>query len=273
MHSLKKTFVITGSTSGIGQKLVEIFASQGAAVFAGYRDEKNLPDNPPQNVNYFYIDMCDRNSIVEAANFIKSKTDKIDVLINVAGCVIAGAFENIDTDRLRQQFDVNVFSHIDFTQNLIPLLGGGRVINISSVASFGHFPFISPYCASKRALDIFFNAFAIENHRNIKVISVKPGVIATPLWQKSVDLNEKYMDECPDYEKEFKFLKENAIKNGSRGLKVEQVAELIQKIVNAKNPKSSYTIGLDCKLGHLLSYLPQDVVNKLIRLGLKWRAK
>lgn len=270
---MQKTYVITGATSGIGEELVKTFAAQGATVFAGYRNDLKLPARSPQNVIYFRIDMTDRNSIVDAANFIKSKTDKIDVLINVAGCVIAGAFENIDTDRLRQQFDVNVFSHIDLTQNLIPLLENGRIINLSSVASFGHFPFISPYCASKRALDIFFNAFAIENHHNIKVISVKPGVIATPLWQKSVDLNVKYMEDCPEYEKEYKFLKENAIKNGSRGLNVGQVAKLINKIAHAKNPKSSYTIGIDSKLGHFLSYLPQDAVNKLIRLGMKWRAK
>ena len=128
--------------------------------------------------------MESRNSIAQAAAFIKSKTDKIDTIINVAGCVIAGLIERIDIDDLRKQFEVNTFSHLDLTQRLLPLLKkDGKIINISSMASFGIFPFVAPYCASKRALDILFNSLAVES--NIKVVSVKPGVIATPLWDKS----------------------------------------------------------------------------------------
>lgn len=128
-------------------------------------------------------------------------------MINVAGNVVAGPVETLDTDRLRDQFEVNTFSHIEFMQALLPILDNGRIINISSMSSFGHFPFISPYCASKRALDIFFNAFAIENHRNIKVVSIKPGVIATPIWEKSVKSNLDGIQNISGYEKELEFIK------------------------------------------------------------------
>ena len=177
-----KTVVITGATSGIGKELVKLFSTD-SKVFASYRNE-NLVENI-DNVEYFYMDMTNRTSIEDAAKFIKSKTDKIDILINVAGCVVAGPMELIDGDSLREQFEVNTFSHFEFTQKLIPILADSKVINISSMSSFGHFPFIGPYGASKRAMDILFNAFAIENHKNIQVISIKPGVISTPLWQKS----------------------------------------------------------------------------------------
>lgn len=128
-------------------------------------------------------------------------------MINVAGNVVAGPVETLDTDRLRDQFEVNTFSHIEFMQALLPILDNGRIINISSMSSFGHFPFISPYCASKRALDIFFNAFAIENNRNIKVVSIKPGVIATPIWEKSVKSNLDGIQNISGYEKELEFIK------------------------------------------------------------------
>ena len=82
----------------------------------------------------------------------------------------------------------------------------GKIINISSMASFGIFPFISPYCASKRCLDMFFNSLLIENKKNIKVVSIKPGVISTPLWGKSVSENSKYFDNCKGYEKEMRFM-------------------------------------------------------------------
>ncbi len=270
---MQTTYVITGSTSGIGKKLVEIFAARGAKVFAGYRNKGKLPQDKLENVIYFYIDMAKRDTISQAAEFIKSKTDKIDALINVAGCVEAGPIEKIDTDRLRKQFDVNVFSHIEFSQNLVEMLESGKIINISSMASFGHFPFISPYCASKCALDIFFNAFSIENHHNIKVVSIKPGVIATPIWKKSVDSNMEYFNDCKDYEKELEFLKNNALKNSKKGLCVDKVSKLVLKVVQSKNPKSSYCVGADAKLAHILSYLPQDWVNKLVKFGLKQKIK
>lgn len=264
-------YVITGSTSGIGQKLVETFAAQGATVFAGYRNKEKLPANPPENIIYFYINMTDKKSIIDVANFIKSKTNKIDTLINVAGCVEAGPIEKIDTDRLRRQFDVNVFSHIELTQQLIDLLDNGKIINVSSMASYGLFPFISPYCASKRAMDIFFNAFDIENHRNIKVVSLKLGVISTPIWEKSVSANMEYFNECTGYERELEFLKDNALKNTSLGIPVERVANFIEKIVKKKNPKSSYTYGADAKFAQILSLLPQDIINKIIKFGIRHR--
>jgi len=265
-----KVVVITGATSGIGKELVNIF-SKDCYVFAGFRNKDLI--EPLNNVEYFYIDMKNRQSIVEAAEFIKSKVEKIDILINVAGCVVAGAVEYLDTDRLREQFEVNTFSHIEFSQNLLPCLDNGRIINISSMASFGNFPFISPYCASKRALDIFFNAFAIENHRNIKVISIKPGVIATPIWKKSVDSNLKSITSCDGYEKELEFIKNNALANSEKGLAVETAAEFIRKVAMSKNPKPSYVLGKDAKFAQLLSYFPQGVINRLVKFGMKQRMK
>lgn len=271
---MKKVYVITGSTSGIGLELVNVFSKEkDSIVFAGYRNKEKLPQIIPDNVKYFYIDMKDDDSIKSASDFIKSNTEKIDTIINCAGCVEAGPIENISIERLREQFNVNTFSHLFLVQNLIDKLSGGKVINISSMASFGNFPFISPYCASKRALDIFFNAFELENHNNIKVISVKPGVISTPIWEKSVESNVKYFDDCKKYEKELTFIKNNALKHTSNGLCVSKVADLIKKIDKCKNPKSSYTIGADAKFAKILSYLPQDFVNSVIKYGVKSRVK
>lgn len=265
-----KTVVITGATSGIGKELVKLFSTD-SKVFASYRKE-NLVENI-DNVEYFYMDMTNRTSIEDAAKFIKSKTDKIDILINVAGCVVAGPMELIDGDSLREQFEVNTFSHFEFTQKLIPILADSKVINISSMSSFGHFPFIGPYGASKRAMDILFNAFAIENHKNIQVISIKPGVISTPLWQKSVAKNEKTLSDCSGYEKEMQFMKTNAMKNTDKGLPVEKVADFIYKVSKKKKAKSSYTIGKDAKVAEILSLFPQDLINNIVKLGMRVRIK
>jgi NAD(P)-dependent dehydrogenase (short-subunit alcohol dehydrogenase family) len=270
---MTKTVVITGATSGIGKELVEQYKDDDYVVFYGYRNPDKIDKNLSENVIPFYINLSDRQSILKAADFIKSKTEHVDILLNVAGSVVAGPVELLDSDKLREQFEVNVFSHIDFSQYLLPVLTNGTIINISSMSSFGHFPFISPYCASKRSLDIFFNAFAVENHKNIRVISVKPGVIPTPIWEKSVENNSKMLTACADYQNEMEFIKLNALRNTNRGLDVKYVAKFIKKVSEKKNPRASYTLGADAKFAEFMSCLPQDWINKIVKFGLRSRIK
>lgn len=263
---MKKTYVITGSTSGIGDALLKAFVNDNT-VFAGYRNEKYAAILEKTGAIPFYIDMERQDTIAQAAAFIKSKTDKIDTLINVAGCVVAGVMEKIPVNSIRKQFEVNTFSHLDFTQRLLTLLNDGKVINISSMSSFGIFPFVAPYCASKRALDILFNAMSVES--GLKVVSVKPGVIATPLWDKSVELNKDAIKNCTGYDKEMKYMVANARKNGKEGLNVNKVVDLIVKIDGMQNPKPSYTVGYDAKVAEIVSKLPESLINTLIKQGIK----
>jgi len=270
-----KTIVITGATSGLGNLLVKEYANMGCLIFAGYRNEKFIKEleQISQNVIPFYIDMSKKETVVNAAKFICEKTDKIDVLINAAGFVVAGAMECLNTDKIKEQFEVNTFSHLEFTQGLFSKLQGARVINISSMASFGIFPFIAPYCASKRALDILFNSMQIECGHDIKVISIKPGVIKTPLWDKSIKNNQEDLGGNQKYQREFEFLAKNAQKNNKKGLEAQKVAEIIVKISECKNPKASYTIGKDAFFAQLLSHLPQNWMNFLVKKGFEARLK
>ena len=263
-----KTYVITGATSGIGEALSEYF-SKDNIVFGGYRDEnKKQKLDSSENVIPFYVDYAKPETISKAVEFIKSKTDKIDTVINVAGCVVAGAVEDIPMSELRRQFDVNVFGAVELTQGLIDLLENGKVINISSMASYGLFPFISPYCSSKRALDILFNSFMCENKRGIKVVSVKPGVIATPLWSKSIKENHQTIENSSNYKKESDYLKNNAYQNEKEGLSVDKVVKVVAKADKLKKPKPSYCVGADAKLVSIVSRLPQTILNKIIKLKL-----
>ena len=269
-----KIYVITGATSGIGFALVKIL-SQNNIVFAGYRSEAkgNELGQISENIYPFYVDYAKPETISGAIEYIKSKCEKVDTLVNIAGCVVAGPVEKLAINEVRRQFDVNVFGHIEMAQGLADRLENGKIINISSMASFGIFPFISPYCASKRCLDMFFNSFVIENKKNIKVVSIKPGVIVTPLWEKSIKENTEAMANCEGYQKEMEFIAKNAQKNETKGLNVDKVVELILKVDRSKNPRLSYTVGRDAFGAYLISKLPQVLINKLVKLGLKIRMK
>ena len=269
-----KTYVVTGATSGIGKSLVEVLAKD-SIVFAGYRSEVKSKELSliSENIYPFYVDYAKPETVSKAVDYIKSKTSKIDTLINIAGCVVAGPVEKLQIDEVRRQFDVNVFGHLEIAQGLADILNNGKIINVSSMASYGIFPFISPYCASKRCLDMFFNSFLIENKRNIKVVSIKPGVIVTPLWGKSIKENTELMEHCEGYEEEMAFIASNARKNEEKGLNVNKVVDVILKADRAKKPKLSYTVGRDAFGAHMVSKLPQSIINSLIRQGLKLRMR
>ena len=97
-----------------------------------------------ENIKPFYVDYAKPETIQTATEFIKSNCNKIDTLVNIAGCVVAGPIEKISINEIRKQFDVNVFGHLEITQGLSEYLTNGKIINVSSMSSYGIFPFISP---------------------------------------------------------------------------------------------------------------------------------
>lgn len=269
-----KTYVVTGAASGIGRALITKLGENNI-VFAGFRNKAQEAElrQISSNIYPFFVDYTQSETIKKAYEYILSKCTKVDTLVNIAGCVVAGPVEDLNIDEIRRQFDVNVFGHLELTQGLMPILENGKIINVSSMASFGIFPFISPYCASKRCFDMFFNSLLIENKKNIKVVSVKPGVIATPLWGKSIDENSKYFDNYGDYSAEMKYVIANAQKNAKTGLSPERVVKVILKADKTKNPRLSYTVGSDAFIASLVSKLPQSVINNIVKLGIKMKVK
>ena len=271
-----KTILITGTSSGIGRETAVRLAKEGHKVFAGVRrkvDKQELERLNP-NIIGVYIDITNPASIDKAFWFVLKNTKKLDVLINNAGIVIAGPIELLDVKKLREQFDVNTFGAIAVTQKFLPLLKDGKIINISSMTSHGLFPYISPYCASKRALDILFNSFALENKDNIKVISIKPASIKTPIWNKSIKRAHENVETINDaakakYFKEMSFLERNAFENNTKGIEIYRVVDKILEVINKKNPKSSYNVGVKACLVEQFSKLPQCFTNFVIKRKLK----
>ena len=266
---MEKYVLITGASSGIGKTTAIKLAENGFKVFAGVRkpEDKTAVEAEHSNITGVFIDVTNSESIKNAHEEIKKVTDSLYALINNAGIAYAGAVECIPVDTIQKQFDINVFGAIRVAQEFMPMLCSAKIVNISSMASFGLFPFISPYCASKRALDIFFNALMLEcKTPELKVISIKPGVIKTKIWEKSIDENKKVMERLPEtaiekYRREFEYLVKNAEKNKDKGLEPERVAELIVRVLNTKNPKPSYTIGRDAKMAEFFSKLPLCLTN------------
>lgn len=277
---MEKYVLITGASSGLGKETAQKLAQEGYKVFAGARKQTDIEalNALHENITAIPLDVTVEESVNQAVETVKAKTDKIYALVNNAGIALGGPIEYLPIEALQNQFNINVFGAIRVAQKFMPLLkGNSRIVNISSMASYAVFPYVSPYCASKRALDIFFNSLLIENKNpDLKIISVKPGVVATPIWNKSVDACEKCFEgvcqEARDkYQKELDFIAQNARNNTNKGLKSADIANLVSKILKSKNPKLSYNIGKDSYFAKFLSCLPLSVSNAIVKFGLKHR--
>ena len=192
-----KTALITGSSTGIGRETALHLAGLGWRVLAGVRKEadgRSLAEEAKSRglagpVEPVIIDITKPEQIEAAATQAANAAGArgLDALINNAGIPIVGPVESLGMDRWRHQFEVNFFGHIAVTRAMLPLLrvARGRVVLVSSIAGLIGQPFLSPYSASKHALEALGDALRIELAPDgIGITLLEPGAIKTPIWKR-----------------------------------------------------------------------------------------
>jgi len=167
-----KVMVITGGSSGLGLGLAKYYAKQNAKLALIARNEQKLADakrtvqkeSPGVEVEIYAVDISNAESTKKAIAFIVQKYGHIDVLINSAGILIEGYFENMMLEDFEKVMNINYLSLVNITRITLPHLkqSKGRIVNIASMASFfGTFGYTS-YCASKFAVLGFSEALRCE---------------------------------------------------------------------------------------------------------------
>lgn len=200
---MKKTVLITGCSSGIGKTAAYFYAEQGWNVVATMRDVSMGADLAQAGITVLQLDVQDKVSITQAVDKAIGKFGRIDVLVNNAGFGLFGVFESIPDEKVRQQFDVNLFGVMDVTRSLLPHFRktkAGVIVNISSGAGVFTLPMLSLYCASKFALEGFSEALSYELlPLGIEVKIVEPGgVVSTNFGQRSA-AEAEYVNAVADY--------------------------------------------------------------------------
>lgn len=200
---MKKTVLITGCSSGIGKTAAYYYAEQGWNVVATMRDVSMGADLAQAGITVLQLDVQDKHSITQTVDQAISRFGCIDVLVNNAGFGLFGVFESIPDERIRQQFDVNLFGVMDVSRSLLPHFRqnkAGVIVNISSGAGVFTLPMLSLYCASKFALEGFSEALSYELlPLGIQVKIVEPGgVVSTNFGQRSA-AEAGYVNAVADY--------------------------------------------------------------------------
>jgi NAD(P)-dependent dehydrogenase (short-subunit alcohol dehydrogenase family) len=186
---MKKAAIITGASSGIGAATAIEFSKQGYFVFLAGRNEERLTavaEKCSAGASLLKIDFKSPASIEKYAKHLFERPDvDIQVLINNAGIFTRQDFINTDLKTWREQFEVNFFGSVDWTQKVLPLFlkkNSGSIVNVSSTLGLKPTAGTSAYSASKAALINWTQTLALElGPKGIRVNCVCPGIVDTPI--------------------------------------------------------------------------------------------
>jgi NAD(P)-dependent dehydrogenase (short-subunit alcohol dehydrogenase family) len=201
-------------------------------------------------------------------------------LVNNAGIAVAGPLEFLGIDKIRQQLETNVIGQIAVTQAFLPMIraGKGRIVNMGSIEDFIAMPFIGPYCASKSALKAITDTLRMElKSSKIPVILIEPGIIATPLLEKSISNAEESVRSFPLHAHEIyggsiAAARKAADRFSASAMPVDKAAAIIAGAITAKKPKRCYRVGWYSRsMGFLTGLMPGSLRDWIIcrQMGMK----
>lgn len=243
---MEKIIVITGGTSGIGLMTAEMLRVKGDKVITlANMGGEGDPD-------FMFCDVSDNKNVVECFDAIGKKYGRIDVLINCAGYGLNGALELLDSEKIKKQFDVNVFGLIECTKQALKYMSrGARIINISSAMALFPVPYRSMYGASKSAVLSLSYALRMELKKSgIDVCAVCPGDVNTNFTKNKVieySTNDRYGDSI-----EKAFSKFDDPKRKAKQIKPEVVAKRLVKLCYKRHTRPMVIVGGKMKLLHFV---------------------
>ena len=200
-----KTAVITGCNRGIGKALLEVFAKNGANVWACVRKSDvdfteyvaGIVAETGVKIRPVYFDLQDAEQIKEGVKTIRSAKEPIDILVNNAGVIHTSLFQMTPIDKMREMFELNLFSQMLLTQQISKIMmrqKSGSIINMASSAAIEANEGRTAYAASKSALITSTQVLSKElAGSGIRVNAIAPGLTQTDMMVESTpeDILEK----------------------------------------------------------------------------------
>ena len=153
---MSKNIIITGTSRGIGFELVQLFSKQGHNVLALSRNNKPIQSLKLTNVTSLSLDLSDSKAYKKVEQFIKTKWQQVDVLINNAGTLLNKPFSELSMNDFETVYKTNVFGVAELTRTVLPFMKkGSHVVTISSMGGVqGSMKFsgLAAYSSSKAAV-------------------------------------------------------------------------------------------------------------------------
>ena len=282
---MNKIILITGCSSGFGMLTAARLAAGGHTIYATMRN-LHKQDTLKQELakretkcQILYLDVTDDISINKVIKTIEKQAGRLDVLINNAGYGIGGFFEDLSEAEIRSQFETNFFGVQKVTRTALPLMRvtaaksnkefSTKIINISSAQGRSTLPGLGAYGASKFALEGFSESLFFELHPfGIEVVILEPGTYSTKAIDENsqeADAGQKAGSPYANYTKRLKRLHSNILITKKGVGDPEDVAIMIEEIINRGKNKLRYLAGTQAKIRiWIRTILPFSWFSKII---------
>ena len=261
---MQKVILITGISSGFGERTAELLAKKGHIVYGTVRTEIESK----QGIHILKMDLTDPDSIKQAVGLVLQQEGRIDILINNAGMHSGGAIETTPVENIRLQMDTNFMGMVYMLKEVLPAMREqrrGMIVNFSSIGGLMGLPFQAFYSAGKFAIEGLSEALRMEIKQfNIKVVVINPGDFHT----NNTANRRKFLAEVADdpYAKQFRETLSVIEKDENGGWPPDILARKLVKVIEKKNPHSRYVIAaFEQKLAVVLKrILPASWFSKIL---------
>lgn len=185
-QSSTPVWFITGCSTGFGRELAQLVLERGWRAVVTARDASRVADlvtGQEDRALALALDVTDAGQVTAAVAAAKDRFGRIDVLVNNAGYGYQSSVEEGEDDKVRAQFDANVFGLFALTRAVLPILRAqrsGHILNVTSVAGLVGFPASGYYAATKHAVEGWSDSLSAEvAPLGIRVTCVEPGPFRT----------------------------------------------------------------------------------------------
>ncbi|GAA0534222.1 SDR family oxidoreductase [Halorubrum ejinorense] len=269
---VQKTALITGCSSGIGRAAAHAFLDEGWTVYATARNPADIEALGEAGCELATLDVTDQDDIDRVVERVLDEEGAVDALINNAGYGQFGPVEDVSTERVHDQFDVNVYGPHRLIRAVLPAMRrerDGTIVNVSSVAGRVSIPGGGVYSGSKFALEAMSDALRSEvADLGIDVVVVEPGPVKTEFSaraEREADPEESDGIERTEAYEEFYAMFEDAKLIGGDGpgsVEPAVVANAIYDAASATQPPARVQPGTVARVGVLARFLPDAVLDR-----------
>ncbi|MGH2926161.1 MAG: oxidoreductase [Solirubrobacterales bacterium] len=246
-----RAVLITGCSSGIGRATAERLVNAGWRVYATARRTESIADLAALGCRTLALDVTDEESMRSAVASVEEAEGAVGALVNNAGYSQSGAMETLPMERLRAQFETNVFGLVRMCQLALPSMrrtGWGRIVNVSSMGGRMTFPGGGAYHATKHAVEAMSDALRYEVRGfGVDVVVVEPGLIKTRFGETaagSIDAEVGSEEPYAAFNAAVKEATAGAYEGplARLGGGPDAVARTIERAISAKRPRTRYKV-------------------------------
>lgn len=262
-----KDIVVTGAYGGMGRATVKALSKGGFRVFAL---DKRVGE-AEENVIPIETDVTDEKSVLAAADAISSYTDTLYAVIHFAGIYMLDSLVEMESEKFRRIFDVNMYGAFLVNKSLLPLLKSGSrvIITTSELAPLDPLPFTGIYAVTKGALDKYAYSLRMELQLlGISVSVLRAGAVDTGMLGVSTSALDRFCEGTKLYSCNAARFKKIVDMVEARCVKPQKIAKKVIRILKKRKPTFAYSINRNPLL-LLMNLLPKGMQLFAIKLILK----